>query len=167
MNLNIIPNPVVGSFINKKLSQINKKINSVNSSKIFAGIVVVTLNISSKYVNLKLSKSIESYLKHNFSRNIMVGAICWMGTRDIYTALILTSIFIILSDFLLNEDSMFCIMGEETKNNHKIMIECPSDSEIIAAKEVLQKVNKCKQTNKMKDPEGKGKAAMSMVQLMT
>ena len=61
--------------------------------------MIITLNIVSKYVNIGLSKSMESYLKYTFSKQILVFAIAWMGTRDIYIALTLTIIFIILFDF--------------------------------------------------------------------
>ena len=76
-------------------NKFNNNVQLVNSSKIFAGLMIIILNISSKFVNIKLSKSIESYLKNTFSKQILVFAIAWMGTRDIYIALIITIIFII------------------------------------------------------------------------
>jgi hypothetical protein len=75
-------------------NKFNNNVQLVNSSKIFAGLMIIILNISSKFVNIKLSKSIESYLKNTFSKQILVFAIAWMGTRDIYIALIITIIFI-------------------------------------------------------------------------
>ena len=62
----------------------------MNDSKIFAGIMIITLNIASRFVNLKLSKTVESYLKNTFSRQILVFAIAWMGTRDLFVALFIT-----------------------------------------------------------------------------
>ena len=77
---------------------VNDNINSMNDSKLFAGFMIVTLNIASKFVTIKLSKTMEAYLKYTFSKQILVFAIAWMGTRDIYIALTLTIIFIILFD---------------------------------------------------------------------
>jgi hypothetical protein len=37
----------------------------------------------------------------------------WMGTRDIYTALVLTAVFTILSDHLFNEESPYCCVPQK------------------------------------------------------
>ena len=97
---------------------INQNIIAMNQSKIFAGLVIIVLNISSKFVTIKLSKSMEGYLKYTFSRDILVFAMAWMGTRDIYTALFITLLFSICSNFLFNENSGFCCLPESfiTKN---------------------------------------------------
>ena len=39
-------------------------IYSLNSSKFFTGLVMITLNISSKYITLELSESQEDYIKY-------------------------------------------------------------------------------------------------------
>ena len=76
------------SFYNL-VQYIHANVQNVNQSKLFAGLIIITLNISSKFVTIKLSKTVESYLKHTFSRDVLVFAIAWMGTRDIYIALII------------------------------------------------------------------------------
>jgi hypothetical protein len=71
--------------------------------------MIVTLNVASKFTTIKLSKTMESYLKFSFSRNALIFAISWVGSRDIYIAVALTLMFIILLIFLFNEESRFCI----------------------------------------------------------
>lgn len=127
------------SVFRTAIERIDSKIRLINSSKIFAGLVVVVLNISSKYVNIGLSKSMESYLKHSFSRNIMVAAILWMGTRDIYTALLLTGLFVLFADFILNDDSSFCMIPEHIKQRHDKLANKPTDDEIKKAQDVLRR----------------------------
>jgi len=105
---------------------LNNKITALNSSKIFAGIMIIILNISSKFVTIKMSKSMESYLKYTFSRDILVFAIVWMGTRDIYIALCMTLLFIFCIDFLFNENSMFCCLPENFTNYHTELLESNS-----------------------------------------
>lgn len=91
---------------------VNNNINSMNDSKLFAGFMIVTLNIASKFVTIKLSKTMESYLKYTFSKQILIFVICWMGCRNIYIALVVTAIVIILMDFVFNEESQFCCLPE-------------------------------------------------------
>jgi hypothetical protein len=90
----------------------------MNNSKLFAGLMIIILNVSSKFVTIKLSKSMEAYLKYTFSRNILIFAIAWMGTRDIYIALGITVLFIVFMDYLLNEDSPYCCLPHDFTDYH-------------------------------------------------
>ena len=108
------------------------------------------MNISSKFVNIKLSKSIESYLKNTFSKQILVFAIAWMGTRDIYIALIITIIFIICVDYLFNEESQFCCLPETFTNYHLELLDenKVSEEDVKKATEILEKAKKQKENYK-------------------
>jgi hypothetical protein len=76
---------------------------------------MIILNIGSRYIELKFSKTQESYLRMVLGRQILIFAVAWMGTRDIYLSLIVTLIFTLLSDFALNENSNFCLLPETFK----------------------------------------------------
>lgn len=96
-------------------SNLNDHIHNINNSKLFAGLMIVTLNIASKFVNFNFSPTTEKYLKYTFSRQILVFAMTWMGTRDIIIATMFTLVFILFFDFLLNEDSAFCILPAQLR----------------------------------------------------
>ena len=123
---------------------LNYKILALNSSKIFAGIMIIILNISSKFVTIKMSKSMESYLKYTFSRDILVFAIVWMGTRDIYIALCITLLFIFCIDYLFNENSVFCCLPERFTNYHTELLETNTKvlthADIEQMKTILEKL---------------------------
>jgi len=97
----------------KKPNVVMEWINSLNTNKFFAGVIIILLNVGSKLINVQLSKSAEEYLKNNVSQQILVFAMSWMGTRDIIASLILTAIFVIISQYLFNEESMFCIVPKK------------------------------------------------------
>jgi hypothetical protein len=130
------------------LSQIHNHVQTLNKSKIFAGIMIITLNIVSKFVNIKLSKTMESYLKFTFSKYLLVFAIVWIGTRDIYIALIVMISFIIVTDFLLDEESIFCILPDDFKQHHLTLLEDTenfeniSEEDIENAKKIIEKAKK-------------------------
>jgi hypothetical protein len=124
----------------------NSRIYEINNSKLFAGIIIIILNISSKFVSIKLSKSVESYLRNTFSRNILVFAMVWMGTRDIYIAFAMTIAFIVLADYLFNEESRMCCLPEGFTEYHLSLNEAGisqatniTKEDVEHAKEVLQK----------------------------
>ena len=122
---------------------LHNHVMTVNNSKIFAGLMIIVLNIASKFVTFKLPKTMESYLKYTFSRDILVFAIAWMGTRDIYIALFITLIFIIVTEYLLHEDSAFYVMPESFRDHHLSLLEEDgekvSDEDVAKAKDVLKK----------------------------
>jgi hypothetical protein len=117
----------------------------LNSSKFFAGMIMLTLNIGSKYVTLELSKTQEDYIRYTLGRQILVFAILWMGTRDIVVALTLTCVFILFADYLLNDSSYYCILPDKcnVKDNKNI-----TKKEINDAIQILKKARKQKCPNK-------------------
>ena len=122
----------------KVFSYLNDSVRSMNNSKIFAGLMIILMNVASKFVNFRLSKTMESYLKHTFSRDRLVFAAAWMGTRDIYTALIITIVFMICVNYLLNENSRFCCLSEQFTTYHAELVKQDvSDDDVKKAREVL------------------------------
>ena len=86
-------------------NNIHKGILSLNSNKFFAGIVMLILNLGSKFITIKFSASQEAYLRNSVGRQLLIFAIAWIGTKDIYYSLAITAIFVVLADYLFNEDS--------------------------------------------------------------
>lgn len=121
----------------------------LNNSKFFAGLVMILLNIGSKYITIELSKSQEEYLKNKVGRQILIFAISWMGSRDILVALVLTGIFTILTNHLFNEESQFCVIPQKYRNyEHLLDLDknnVVTPDEIKKARELLEKVNKKEQ----------------------
>jgi hypothetical protein len=127
----------------------NNYILYLNNSKFFAGIVMILLNVGSKFITIQFSKSTEEYMKFSLSKQILIFAMAWMGTRDIYTALGLTAVFTILSDHLFNEESSLCIVPQEYRVLNKLIDTnedgIVSETELNAAILVLEKAKKEKQ----------------------
>jgi hypothetical protein len=120
----------------------------LNNSKFFAGVVMILLNIGSKFISIQFSKSTEEYLKLNVTKQLLIFAMAWMGTRDIYISLVLTAVFTILSDHLFNEESQFCCVPEKYRILSKIVDtnsdDNISDEEINNAILVLEKAKRDK-----------------------
>lgn len=128
---------------------LNKHIMYLNNSKFFAGVVMIILNVCSKFVTIQFSKSTEEYLKINVTKQLMVFSMAWMGTRDIYTALVLTAVFTILSDHLFNEESTMCVVPHKYRLLHKIADVnndgVITDKEVSDAISILEKARKNKE----------------------
>ena len=132
-------------------SYLHDHIMYLNQSKFFAGVVMIMLNIGSKFISIQFSKSAEQYFKLSVTKQILVFAMAWMGTRDIYTALVITAVFVVLSDHLFNEESRFCIVPHKYRLLDKVLDTngngFVSDEEIKNAERILEKA---KQEKKVK-----------------
>jgi hypothetical protein len=130
------------------LKGMHEKILNLNTSKMFAGLMIITLNIASKFVTFKFGKTTEMYLKYTFSRQILVFAMAWMGTRDIYVSAGLTLFFIFIFDFLFNENSSLCILPNQFKEYYHNMDEDISHDDYVKAKSTVEKYVEQKETKK-------------------
>jgi hypothetical protein len=137
------------------LGNINSHVMYLNNSKFFAGVIMILLNVGSKFMAIQFSKSTEEYMKFTLSKQILVFAMAWMGTRDIYVALGLTAVFTILSDHLFNEESSLCVVPHDFRVLHKLIDSNNdgnvSETEIASAIAVLEKAKREKQRKEQKE----------------
>ena len=128
---------------------LTNNIMHLNNSKFFAGVVMIILNVCSKFITIQFSKSTEEYLKMTVTKQLMVFSMAWMGTRDIYTALVLTAVFTILSDHMFNEESPMCVVPHKYRVLHKLVDTnkdgVVSEKEIEDAISILEKARKNKE----------------------
>jgi len=160
-----VPNPMIPqqssgvSFFKNPFSYINDHIQYLNSSKFFAGIVMILLNVGSKFISVQFSKSTEEYLKFSLSKQLLVFSMAWMGTRDIYVALGLTAVFVVLSDHLFNEESKYCVVPHKYRVLHKLIDtnndEIISDTEVNSAIAILERAKRNKEQKQQKDTYAK------------
>lgn len=128
----------------------------LDNSKIFTGIMMVMLNIGSRFVTIQLNKSCEQYIKENITKQILIFSMAWMATRHTITAILITILFVIVTDYLFNHDSSCCIVT----NNHRVQINDKisqseinnkvSEEEITSATAILEKAKKQQQEMEQK-----------------
>jgi hypothetical protein len=141
---------------------ITEVLGTLNSSKYFTGIIMIMLNIGSRFVEIKLSDSMEQYIKYNIAREVLIFSMAWMGTRDIIVALILTASFVILSDFLLNAKSNLCILPNKEQY---IKVDTNKDG-IITDVEINNAIGLLEKAKRQKDKE-RNQTLMNYYQSLT
>ena len=139
-------------FINGPMPVVDKLryyLHTLNTHPMFIGLMVIMLNIGSKYITIKLSKSQEQFIKNSLGRQFLIFAIMWSGTRDIVYAILLTGAFVAMADHLFNEESQYCVVPNYLKNYAKAVD--TNDDGYVTAKEgdqaikILNKLKKQKQ----------------------
>lgn len=146
--------PTIFTPLMNGIGYLNHHIMYLNNSKFFAGIIMILLNVGSKFITIQFSKSTEEYMKWTVSKQLLVFSMAWMGTRDIYTALGLTAVFTILSEYLFNEESHLCIVPPKYRVLDKLIDinndGAVNDVELSAAIAVLERAKREKQKQEQK-----------------
>ena len=131
------------------LDVVKTSIYKINNSKFLAGIVMLLLNVGSKYIELGLSKTQEQALRNALTRELLIFSIIFMGTHDVLLSILMTAAFVVLSQYLFNDKSKYCIIPVRMRkikryidiNDDKII----SEDEEKKALEILRKAKKQKQ----------------------
>jgi len=148
----------MSNLIYNSLDFIHNHIMFLNNSKFFAGIVMILLNVGSKFIAIQFSRSTEEYLKLNITKQILVFSMAWMGTRDIYTALILTAVFTVLSDHLFNEESPYCIVPKKYRLLTTIIDE--NNDNLVSEQEINDAISILEKAKREKDAKNQKKSFM-------
>lgn len=150
-NFFTLQSPANNIMNSRVLTTMHNFFHNLNTSTFFAGFVMLVLNIGARYINLDLNSSTESWIKYLMSKEVLVFAVSWMGTRSIYYALVITACFTIVVDHFMNVDSKYCMVPSKFRDLHKMTEEKHgpekkvTDLEISNALHTLEKAKKEKE----------------------
>lgn len=150
-NFFTLQSPATNIMNSRVLTTMHNFFHNLNTSTFFAGFVMLVLNIGARYINLDLNSSTESWIKYLMSKEVLVFAVSWMGTRSIYYALVITACFTIVVDHFMNVDSKYCVVPSKFRDLHKMTEEKHgpekkvTDLEISNALHTLEKAKKEKE----------------------
>lgn len=79
------------------LHHIHKVVGILNNSTFFAGVMLLLLNVGSRFIAHELSEDDKEYSQNLLIRRLAIFAVCFVGTKDAVISLILTAAFVVLS----------------------------------------------------------------------
>ena len=86
-------------------------INTLASSPFFIGIMMLLLNVGSRFIAHELSDDDKEYSQNILLRRLAIFAVCFVGTRDIITSILLTAAFVIVAGGLFRGKGPFSREG--------------------------------------------------------
>ena len=119
-------------------------IHNLNNSKYFAGILMILMNLGSKYISLELSETQDEFFSNIVIRRMMIFTVVFIATKDIIISLVITACFIIIVSGLFNESSKYCLI-RNTNPQTKII----SKEQFEKAKKIINKYESQKQKSKL------------------
>jgi hypothetical protein len=72
----------------------------LNENTFFAGMMILLLNVGSRYIVDEFSTDEQEYSQNILLRRICIFAACFVGTKDVVTSIILTAGFVVLASGL-------------------------------------------------------------------
>jgi hypothetical protein len=79
------------------LHHIHRVVGFLNTNTLFAGIMLLLLNVGSRFIVDELSHDDKQYSQNLILRRLAIFAVCFIGTKDLVTSVILTAAFVVLS----------------------------------------------------------------------
>ena len=147
--------------VNKDL--FHKIVNYINNNKYILGLAMIFLNIGSKFVVIKLSRGQEYFLQ-KIGMEILLFTVLFIGTKDVIISLILTGIFVILSNYVFHEESKFCIIPEKYRQLHNALD--TNNDNIISKEEIANAVKILENAKRQGQGLGQGQAtSFSLIDL--
>lgn len=108
----------------------------INNSKLFAGCIMILMNIGGKYVSKDVSRAADNILDTKLTRRFLIFCIAFVATRDVVSSLIIMLLFIVIFSYFLNENSNYCILPK------KYIINIDQNRDGIISKEEIEKSKK-------------------------
>ena len=83
-----------------------QQIDALAKSPFVIGMMMLLLNIGSRYVVHEFSDNDEEYSNNILIRRLTIFAVCFVGTRDLVVSILLTAGFVILASGFLRGSPM-------------------------------------------------------------
>jgi hypothetical protein len=119
-------------------------LQAINSSRLFNGISTLGMHIGGRFISAEIPKNVDNAFNKPFFRRIFIFLIMFIAFRDIKWAILITLIFILAFNYILNSKSrmyfgkFFGYVPEEsnTKQPEVITIE-----DLEKAKKIIKTYN--------------------------
>ena len=92
---------------------------SLNTNMFFIGIMMLVLNIGSRYIVHEFSDDDEEYRQNIVLRRFAIFAACFVGTRDLFVSLVLTAVFVVISTGIYHSKSIY---AREGMSNEELLV---------------------------------------------
>ena len=108
----------------------------LNENKYFIGIMMILVNIGSRFIISELNDEHKEFINNKNLRRLFIFGVFFMATRDISVSLLLTLMFVLFVTELFNENSDFSLIEKNLNNNLE-----KKDSKVINEKKLQDTID--------------------------
>jgi hypothetical protein len=84
--------------------------NYINTSPFISGCVMLIMNLGGRYIVMEVPDGMNNFFSKPWVRKLTIMCVAFMATRNIKLSIILMLLFVLLSRFLMNENSKCCLI---------------------------------------------------------
>ena len=84
---------------------IDEIFNLLNNNRLFGGVLMLLMNLGSKYISVDVPEEVEQMFQTVWFRRFFVFCVAFIATRDIKISILITLLFVLVFNFLLNKKS--------------------------------------------------------------
>jgi len=126
-------------------------IEGINTSRLFNGFSTLAMYIGGKYLTAEIPSNVEKAFNSTFFRRLFIFFIMFLAFRDIRLAIIITLIFLIIFNYLLDEKSrVFVGKFIGLKNEKQDEVKSITAEDVEKAKNVIKFYNNSLEEKKIK-----------------
>jgi hypothetical protein len=128
-------------------------LQAINSSRLFNGISTLGMHIGGRFISTEIPKNVDNVFNKPFFRRIFIFLIMFIAFRDVKWAILITLIFILSFNYILNSKSrmyignFFGYIPEEDSNSKNPEVITIEDLE--KAKKIIKTYNETLEKQKI------------------
>ena len=88
----------------------------LNNSKLFAGCIMILMNLASRHLMIDLPEYIDNIFAQPIFRTLIVFSVSFVATRDIKISILISLLFILFFRYLLNPNSKSSLVRIQQHN---------------------------------------------------
>lgn len=110
------------------------------------GVLILVMNLCSRHIMLDIPEEIQTFMQNIWVRRIAVFSVVFISTRNVEVSLLITLLFVIIFQYLLNKGKRICLLKKSIESSI-------TDKEYMAAKKIVDKyqLDKIKQKLRKED----------------
>ena len=85
--------------------------NSLNTNPYFIGLMMLLLNLGGRFLQMEISKGQEQFFQHTWIRRFFIFTVLFVATRNVFVALFMSVVILLLLGYLFNENSDLYLGG--------------------------------------------------------
>jgi hypothetical protein len=119
-------------------------LQAINSSRLFNGISTLGMQIGGRFITTEIPKNVENQFNKPFFRRIFIFLIMFLAFRDVKWAILITLIFILAFNYVLNSKSRMYIgqvFGYVPESDNKPQSDIITIEDLEKAKKIIKTYN--------------------------
>ena len=127
-------------------------LQAINSSRVFNGISPLGMHIGGRFISAEIPKNVDTVFNKPFFRRIFIFLIMFIAFRDVKWAILITLIFILAFNYILNSKSRMYIgqiFGYVQENDTTKQPEVITVEDLEKAKKIIKTYNETLEKQKI------------------